>query len=210
MIEFITVTYIVRYAWKNNLIDNLKKKIKNNAILIYLLNINQGDFVIMTAKSENSEMQKIKGWPKITAIPNNLTIQQYDIKADAQNKTGHTLLIETVAMRNVKIVKMLLNWKDVQVNACTRRYETALSLAARSQHVKVVKLLLNKKNINVNFLAKSVATSLFDAISHKFLEIAQLLLKQTDIETKGQSSARALLYAAKNRQIKIIRLITYF
>ena len=78
---------------------------------------------------------------------------------------------------HVKVVKLLLDNKDIDVNQSPSIGETPLYIASTVGHTAVVKLLLDRDDIDVNTSMINGMTPLKIATKNKHTEIAKLLSK---------------------------------
>src|SRR5205085_1073994 len=95
---------------------------------------------------------------------------------------------------HTRIVELLLQRPEVQINLKNHMGWTALSKAAFASHVEVVRLLLARPESEVNFVDQDRQTPLFHAASAGNLEVVRLLLD--DPRTNAAISNRPGHYTA--------------
>ncbi len=105
-------------------------------------------------------------------------------------------LERAVRQGNLKIVSLLINHPDIDVN---KHYPYLLFIAARKQNVEIVKLLLEHPGINFSW-----ADPLYIAIEKQNLEIVKLLLKHPDIKIKEVDH---LQVAVSKQHLELVKLL---
>jgi ankyrin repeat protein len=90
--------------------------------------------------------------------------------------TGWTPLIGTSYKNDVKMMKLLLSYKDINVNHQNKWKDNALILAVFWNHIEIVKLLLNHPDINIFLKNNWNKTALDWAKERNNKEIKTLLI----------------------------------
>ncbi len=106
-------------------------------------------------------------------------------------------LLLSIYMRNVEIVKLLLERDDIQVNNGTRDLDFPLINAVTNKMPDIVRLLLGKRGIDPNITGKGGGIPAFICSFHPYtsIEILKLLIETDgfDINRKSASSGKTLL-----------------
>ena len=110
-------------------------------------------------------------------------------------KIKTTALFASVEKENVKIVKFLLSFPNIDVNAFPMNKHSALHLAVEKGNIEIVKLLLTKEDIDVNKYCiyeldrngvylerKEKKTPLYLAVEKENIEIVKLLISHPNID----------------------------
>jgi ankyrin repeat protein len=123
---------------------------------------------------------------------------------------GGTALHRAASQDYLGITKLLLAYKDIDVNALYSSWghESALQLAAEYGYADVVKELLGRADIKVNELGGGY-TALHLAVQYAQIEIVKLLLAdpRIDLEARNQGGWPALVMAARFGYVSIVEMI---
>lgn len=125
---------------------------------------------------------------------------------------GRTALFEAILHNREHVVDILLNRKELQINAVNgKEYNrTALILAVRLGYVKIVASLLEHDEININHQESSGITALYLACYKGDVSIVQLLLKKSEIDVNRvdlMSGRSPLILAAERDHTIIVELL---
>jgi ankyrin repeat protein len=105
-------------------------------------------------------------------------------------------LLLSIYMRNVEIVKLLLERDDIQVNNGTRDLDFPLINAVTNKMPDIVRLLLGKRGIDPNITGKGGGIPAFICSFHPYtsIEILKLLIETDGFDiNKKNASGRTLL-----------------
>jgi ankyrin repeat protein len=168
-------------------------------------------------------LQKILSYgtykPLIAATLNNdLSSVQAMLKTDCDvhetDRQGNSALLVATTEKVDKIVKILLERPEINVNLQNNNGETALILAAAkrdrdARNTSIVEILVERPEINVNLQNNNGETALSLAAANKQTEILNTLLKKTGINVnlqnkKGQT---ALIWAASSGNRDIVQAL---
>ena len=173
--------YMDNFKSENEYID----KIKHN--FIYYIKYYYGDRF-------NSYLES-----KICEIYNDIDI--YD----------NSFLTYSCEQSNIKYVKLLLEYPDININNQDYKGYSALIYACSNQHEDIVKLLLENKNINISLSNNNSDTALIIICRHNNFKIFNLLLpfiKKDDIIFKNKNYDSALSLS-KDKITKELQKIIY-
>jgi ankyrin repeat protein len=150
--------------------------------------------------------------PLIYAIRNNQyklvarTIGDTDVNAIANERSGATLLLDTIAQGNVKIVRLMLD-KGGDTSRRTNIGSTALHLAASSANPTLVNDML-ARGLDVNAVNSRGNTPLFDAISVASMNVVQnLLATGADVNHQNTNGMTPLMLAVNKENPEITRML---
>lgn len=105
--------------------------------------INNNDNIILNIAIITNNIKKVK-----LLLIDNINI---NIDINFQNNNNNTALILACKYEcNIEIIKILLEYKDININLQNNNNDTALSIVYNNNNIEVVKLLLKHKNININ------------------------------------------------------------
>lgn len=125
---------------------------------------------------------------------------------------GRTALFEAILQNRESVVDVLLNRKDLLINAINEKEynRTALMLAVRLGHVNIVMSLLQRDDIDVNHQDSSGITALYLATVKGSVYIVHLLLQQPGIDANRgdlMSGRSPLILAAERDNTSIVELL---
>lgn len=122
---------------------------------------------------------------------------------------GWNALMVAVFKKQIDVIKHLLAYPAIDVNAQDHLQETALHLAADGGCFECVTLLLNHPGININAKNSLGRTPLIEAAFAGHLEIVRSLLSHPDIEVNFVDKDRytALHNAVSGRHLEIVKLL---
>lgn len=127
---------------------------------------------------------------------------------DGQN--GYTPLMDASYYGYDKIVKLLLDKKDIDVNIFNHLGHSAFSMAVKQGNLKVVQLLLKVPNIDINIIDKDGKSVLKFAYDIKNMKLIELLIKTPNINVNIYdllSGETLLLMACANGEENIVKLL---
>ena len=101
---------------------------------------------------------------------------------------GNTPLYLACLKGNTKIVRFLLDHKDINPNIENSDGDTPLHYACCNGHTEIVKLLLERNDININEKDVFGATPLCFACCNGHTEIVKLLLERDDIRVNEKEN----------------------
>ncbi|KAL8791928.1 MAG: hypothetical protein Q9195_005504 [Heterodermia aff. obscurata] len=175
-----------------------------------------GKIELMLAENRDPNTSATDGWTAlhVAAECGRIAIVQLLIErnADVNCKTllGLTPLhIAAQHRSHVDIIKMLLNFKGINVNAITDTKETPLHEAAYEGDVWIVQTLLNAKDININATTTDAETPLHEAAYEGHVRIVQILLNAKDINVNAANVEgwTSLHIAASRGYVDIVKML---
>ncbi len=123
------------------------------------------------------------------------------------NKDGDSSLSFASSWNNKKIVQLLLNFSNINVNIKNLEGDTPLHISVYHDHLDIVKLLLTK-GANPNLANNNGVTPLHNAAFNSNLEIVKLLVDYgANINAENKDGIVALRDAVKNGHTKIVRFL---
>ncbi|MCX5774433.1 MAG: ankyrin repeat domain-containing protein [Fusobacteria bacterium] len=132
---------------------------------------------------------------------------------DANHESGGlTPLIIASQEGYVKMVELLMNYPELDVNFGTNHGGTALIMASMMGNVRVIEILLTHPKIDVNIQTNKGQTALIVASFHGKNEVIELLLnhKKVDILLRNNRGKTALEVAKMNGHTKCVDKINCF
>jgi ankyrin repeat protein len=134
------------------------------------------------------------------------TIGDTDVNAISNERSGATLLLETISQGNVKIVRLMLD-KGGDTGRTTSIGATALHLAASSANPTLVNDML-ARGLDVNAVNSRGNTPLFDAISVASVNVVQnLLATGADVNHQNNDGLTPLMLAVNKENSDITRML---
>ncbi|WP_342224629.1 ankyrin repeat domain-containing protein [Spiroplasma endosymbiont of Asaphidion curtum] len=119
----------------------------------------------------------------------------------------NTPLVFAIIKKNIDVVKELLKYANINVNAMIENVLSPLHYAAENGYLAIVKLLL-ANGADVNAKAKNGATPLHYAAAKGYTEIVKLLLEHgSDINANTSNRRTALHVAAENGHTDVVKLL---
>jgi ankyrin repeat protein len=183
-----------RYQGKENDRNDFKHEIENccrenlKFLLKYLIEQRQANF-----KKENSDyitMASREGHKDIVAflIEKGVDVNQKNQLQETGNG-GKNALLEASEYGHIEIVRMLLQYENINVNALDQFGNTPLMLASMKDRREVVRVLLQHENINVNQKDAKVGLCAIECASmSNNIEIVKMLLKNENIDVNQQDN----------------------
>ncbi|KAI1859367.1 hypothetical protein JX265_010370 [Neoarthrinium moseri] len=130
---------------------------------------------------------------------------------DARDSNGRTPLSWAAENGHTKVVKLLLETKEVEVNSKDTEYgRTPLSWAAKNGHYEVVELLLETEQVEVDSKDNYGQTPLSWATENGHYEMVKLLLETKEVEVNSKDTEYGqtpLSWVAGNGYIKVVKLL---
>lgn len=130
---------------------------------------------------------------------------------NAFGEDGHTALHNSMQHGRVRVMALLLEHPDIDVNAYfpPASYKmTPLHYAAEAGLTDCVELLLAKKGVNVDAVASNGCTPFYYAVSRNRLEEIQLLLNaRANVNLPDEDGRTPLDIAVMKAQIDIVELL---
>jgi ankyrin repeat protein len=112
---------------------------------------------------------------------------------DVKDSTRRTPLSRAAENGHTEVVQLLLETKEVDVNAEDNYAQTPLSWAAKNGHTQVVQLLLKTKEVDINAWGGEYGSALRAASSGGHQEIVQILIdNKADVNAQGGLYGNAL------------------
>lgn len=130
------------------------------------------------------------------------------IDLNTKNKNGLTALDLLAAKRElIKVVRVLLRAKNINVNSMDADGKTALIRASFMGHEKIVEALLENPHIILNVADKNGKTALIWAAERGHIQCVSALRKKSDILlcAKDRMGDTALILAARNHHAKVVQ-----
>jgi hypothetical protein len=129
---------------------------------------------------------------------------------DVRGRLGRNPLHAAAYSGNFEVVRVLIEYHPVAINARDTDGWTALHLASRghhSEHSSVLRLLL-EHGADINVQNKGGGTPLSRASIYGALEVVRLLLgRGADVEAKGNNGKTALQKAGEKGHDKVVELL---
>ncbi|KAF4467239.1 ankyrin repeat-containing [Fusarium albosuccineum] len=121
------------------------------------------------------------------------------------NEQDQTPLSLAAAQGHVPLVRLLLTYRDIDVNSRDENDQTPLSHAAEHGHEEVIKLLLARDSVDINARDCDGRTPLLVAAMQGFESIVRLLLQCNgiDINMRDEDGRTPLIAAAMFRRRKV-------
>ena len=137
-----------------------------------------------------------------------LLLRSKDAQAGSKTYEGRTPLWWAAYNGYVRVVNLLLEWEDVDLNIVDYR-NSPLRAAVRQGHGEVVRQLLGRKNFPVFWTDTDGQTLLYEAIAGRHEEIVKLLLEREDVPvcSKDKYGGTALSLAAQLGYKTIVELL---
>ena len=170
-----------------------KKKIEDD----YGIKINNsGDFIIFIIKNK---FENVNDFLEIINDP----MSYYEFNRD-------DILRSASYMGETKLVKILLNYNNINVNIPDKSGWTALMSASWVGHTEIVRMLLEVKDINVNIIEDHDKTALMLASNEGNTEIVKMLLeKGANVNAQDINGSTALMLASQKGHIEIIKMLLH-
>lgn len=110
---------------------------------------------------------------------------------------------------DVKMVKMLLNHNEADVNFLMEGRKTALLVAAENENIEVIRYLLEVPNLDINQFDDDGWTALIWAVELKNKEIVKMLLEipDVDVNQSNDEGETPLMIAANENFPEIAELL---
>jgi ankyrin repeat protein len=133
------------------------------------------------------------------------------IDVNIKNSAKETPLYTACRLRNIEIVKLLLEHPNIDVNIKDEHGDTPLFIACDYNRIEIVKLLLSHPDIDVNVNSGDYYESnpLGRACSYNRIEIVKLLLGHPSIDVNIQNKLgnTPLHEACESNNIEIVKLL---
>jgi hypothetical protein len=135
-----------------------------------------------------------------------------DINLCGIGEIQDNLLLHLVPASGWRVIEVLLNRPDIQVNITNSFGETALMLAAHGDNSEVADLLCKHKDINIH-LRNNLGHTAFDiAVLEGSAEVVKVMLKQHDIQVNAPMrimrwDETALIAAVRNRHVDVVKTL---
>ena len=135
-------------------------------------------------------------------------ILEGNVVADSKDSMGETPLFYAVQRGHEKIIELLLNRTDVNVNSQDKDGDTPLSLAARRGHEAVVKLLLDRIDVIADSQNQEGDTPLSLAAERGYKAVVKLLLdRNVAADSQNIYGDTPLSLAAQDGYEKVVKLL---
>ena len=130
-----------------------------------------------------------------------------DVNELTKRNSPAPALYIAVFLKNIEVVKTLLEDARVDVNAQNFVGRTALHLAVENNYKEILTELLKDPNIKVNLQDKNGRTALHLAAEKNRLELVKALLKDTriDVNAKDKGEYTALHWAARRNRLGLVK-----
>jgi ankyrin repeat protein len=134
---------------------------------------------------------------------------QSQADVNAQDNNGYTALMCAVKKGEIKIIKSLLDCKNLNVNIeDNARCTTALSIAVRKNYYDVTQCLLDF-GADIDWRSASGVTLLMSCISYGGdLQLANLLVERgVDVDAQDNNGQTALMYAVTEPNSRVVEVL---
>ncbi len=112
----------------------------------------------------------------------NKTDYDYDIEDDKYYGNYYTLLILATCNKQIHIIRILLDYKGINVNECDDYKTNALMYACSFNYLEIVKELIRQDDIDINLKDLYGNTALHGACIDKAYDCVHVLLKCSKID----------------------------
>ena len=128
---------------------------------------------------------------------------------ESMGSCGQTALCISIMQGRERILKLMLEREDVDINAIDTCGDTALILATRLGKGKIVELLLARKDIDINSADKNGLTPLMHAVKHGCVGLIKHILqhREMDINTQNKGGKTALIVASRYSQETAVKVL---
>lgn len=147
-------------------------------------------------------------------VEQNKVAQKKYSSVNQVDNNGDTMLIRSSKSGDVKKVKEILSYENINVNFQNKEGQTALIIASELGHPDVIRLLLQHQGVNVNAQDNFKSTALMWASENGHAQIARLLLEENKniaqrahVNTKGKDNFTALILASQKGHVDIVNLL---
>lgn len=128
------------------------------------------------------------------------------------NTTNYNPLLYAIFKNNNEISRLLLNYKNIDINVKDCQKNTPLFRAVYNENIEIVRLLLYFKNIDINAKNSENETALFRAVYNENIEIVRLLMtfKNIDANREAQLTNKTeapIHHAIRNKSIDIAKIL---
>lgn len=135
----------------------------------------------------------------------------YGIDINQQGFNGNTALFAAIVNQQGKIIRIILNHKDCNINVTNNAGDTAFIIAVRNGNADAVEMLLPHKDLRINEQNHNREFALIEAVQNRYLNILKMLLshESCNVNLKDARGDTALIAAIKNEieSIDIIKML---
>ena len=129
------------------------------------------------------------------------------VKSDLNHK--EKTLFECCDKGDVRTLRRLLRYGNIDINMGCRWWGTLLCYAAHNGHAAIVRELLSRSGIDINLAYKNGSTPLYLAAQYGYVEVVKMLLaaRGIKVDLANEIGATPLCVAAQDGHVEVVKLL---